>query len=98
MSDGTIRVALRTMGYEKTDMTAHGFRAMASTTLNSYEWPPDVIETQLAHSDSNKIRSAYNRAIYLPQRIKMMQWWADFLDAVRTGKKIPSKPNVTIKL
>ncbi len=98
MSDGTIRVALRTMGYEKTDMTAHGFRAMASTTLNSYEWPPDVIETQLAHSDSNKIRRAYNRAMYLPQRIKMMQWWADYLDAARTGKKIPRKPNVTIKL
>ena len=98
ISDGTIRVALRVMGYAKEEMTAHGFRAMASTTLNSYEWPADVIEAQLAHIDKNKIRRAYNRSMYMPQRIKMMQWWADYLDAVRTGRKVPKKPKVTINL
>jgi len=79
MSENTIRVALRTMGYSNDEMTAHGFRAMASTTLNEQGWTPDIIERQLAHSEGNSVRSAYNHAEYLPERRKMMQHWADFL-------------------
>lgn len=98
LSDGTVRVALRTMGYEKEDMTAHGFRAMASTVLNEYGWSPDMIETQLAHGETDSIRAAYNRAAYFSARLAMMQWWADFLDAVRDGAKIPKKPKITVRI
>jgi len=80
MSDGTVRIALRTMGYEKKDITPHGFRSMASTVLNEHEFPPDVIETQLAHSQGNSVRAAYNHALYLNQRREMMQWWGDWLE------------------
>jgi integrase len=79
MSENTIRVALRTMGYGNDDMTAHGFRAMASTTLNENGWEVDVIERQLAHAERSSVRAAYNHAEYLPRRREMMQWWADFL-------------------
>ena len=61
-------------------MTPHGFRATASTLLNENGWPPDVIERQLAHVERNQVRAAYNHAEYLPERRKMMQWWADYLD------------------
>ena len=80
MSDNTIRVALRSMGYTNDDMTAHGFRAMASTRLNEMGWTPDVIERQLAHVERNSVRAAYNHAEYLDERRKMMQFWADYLD------------------
>ncbi|GHV36343.1 integrase [Synergistales bacterium] len=83
MSDGGIRVALRAMGYGNDDMTAHGFRAMASTVLNeSGLFLSDVIERQLAHVESNSVRAAYNHAEYLPQRRDMLQWWADWLDGL----------------
>ena len=80
MSENTVRVALRSMGYTNDDMTAHGFRGMASTRLNEMGWPPDVIERQLAHAERNSVRAAYNHAEYLPERRKMMQAWADYLD------------------
>ena len=60
-------------------MTAHGFRALASTILNEEGFNPDVIEKQLAHIDSNSVRRAYNRAEYIEDRNKMMQWWSDFI-------------------
>lgn len=63
-------------------MCAHGFRAMASTLLNEQGWRADVIERQLAHVEKNKVRGAYNRAEYLPERIRMMQAWADYLDSL----------------
>jgi integrase len=63
-------------------MTGHGFRAMASTLLNEKGWHPDVIELQLAHSERNKVRAAYNRAQRLAERRAMMQAWADYLDAL----------------
>jgi integrase len=64
-------------------MTAHGFRAMASTVLNNSElFSPDVIERQLAHVEQNAVRAAYNHAKYLPQRREMMQWWADWLEGL----------------
>lgn len=65
-------------------MTGHGFRSMASTRLNeSGLWGGDAIERQLAHIFGNGVRAAYNYAEYLPDRIKMMQWWADYLDEQR---------------
>ena len=82
MSENTVRVALRSMGYSNDEMTAHGFRAMASTRLNEMGWSPDVIERQLAHADNNQVRAAYNHAEYLAERRKMMQFWADYLDKI----------------
>jgi len=85
LSDGTINAALRRLGFDKNTMTAHGFRAMASTRLNEIGWAPDVIERQLAHVEKNKVRAAYNRAQYLDERIRMLQAWADYLDGLRAG-------------
>jgi integrase len=79
--DNALMQALYWMGY-KHKMTVHGFRAIASTILNEYEFRVDVIERQLAHSDSNKVRRAYNRAEYMTERIGMMQWWADYLENI----------------
>jgi len=81
ISNGAVLMGLRRMGYQN-KMTGHGFRTLASTILNEKGYAPDVIERQLAHEDDDKIRSAYNRAEYLLERKKMMQWWADYLDAV----------------
>ena len=85
MSEVTILAALRRLDYAKDEMTGHGFRVMASTLLNEAGWPPDVIERQLAHAERNKVRAAYNRASLLPERRKLMQAWADYLDALRDG-------------
>ena len=85
MSENTVNAALRRMGFDKDTMTGHGFRALASTRLNEMGWAPDVIERQLAHAERNKVRAAYNRAQYLAERRKMMQAWADCLDALRQG-------------
>ena len=61
-------------------MTPHGFRGMACTNLYENNFPEGVIERQLAHAERNKVKAAYNHAEYLPERHKMMQWWADWLD------------------
>ncbi|HSW70897.1 MAG TPA: integrase, partial [Gammaproteobacteria bacterium] len=69
-----------------------GFRSMASTLLNEQGWNRDAIERQLAHAERNNIRAAYNYAEYLPERKKMMQHWADYLDAlVNKNKKLALK-------
>lgn len=83
MSANTINRALRWLGYSRDEMTAHGFRAMASTSLNEQGWNPDLIELQLAHSERNKVRAAYNRASRLAERRTRMQSWADYLDVLR---------------
>ncbi len=84
ISDGTLNAALRRLGYAKDEMTAHGFRATASSLLNeSGKWHPDAIERQLAHIESNDVRRAYARAEYWDERVEMMQWWADYLDDLR---------------
>jgi integrase len=85
MSENTILYALYRMGYHSR-ATGHGFRSTASTVLNEHGFPPDVIERQLAHGERNKVRAAYNHAQYLPERRKMMQWWADYLDEVASKK------------
>ena len=89
ISDNTINAALRRMGYEKSEMSAHGFRTMASTMLNEMGWAPELIELQLAHKDRNKVRDAYNRAARLTERAKLMQAWADHLDKLRDGDRAP---------
>jgi integrase len=81
MSENAIMMTLHRMGY-KGRATGHGFRATASTILNENGFPPDVIERQLAHSERNHVRAAYNHAQYLPERRRMMQWWADYLDKI----------------
>ena len=88
MSENTVNAALRRLGYTKTEMTGHGFRSMASTLLNEQGWHRDAIERQLAHAERDSIRAAYNRAEHLPERKKMMQAWADYLDALRTGANV----------
>lgn len=88
MSENTVNAALRRLGYDKETMCGHGFRAMASSILNEQGWPPDVIERQLAHIERNRVRAAYNRAQYLPERRRMMQSWADYLDGLAAGAKV----------
>lgn len=79
ISENTILYAIYRLGYHSRT-TAHGFRATASTILNEHGFMPDVIERQLAHAERNKVRATYNHAQYLPERRKMMQWWADYLN------------------
>ena len=88
MSENTVNAALRRLGYSKEEMTGHGFRAMASTLLHEQGWPSDVIERQLAHAERNSIKAAYNHAQHLPERRKMMQSWANYLDSLKKGHKI----------
>lgn len=85
LSNNTLNSALRRMGYRKDEVTAHGFRATASTILNSRGFDPEVIEAALAHQDKNEIRRAYNRATYFDQRVELMQSWANLMDEFRSG-------------
>ena len=81
----TANMAIRRMDY-KDKLVSHGLRALASTILNEEGKDPDLIESALAHTDPNQIRSAYNRAQYLERRRELMQWWGDYLDeAFRAG-------------
>jgi integrase len=88
MSENTINAALRRLGYDKTEMTGHGFRSMASTLLNEHGWNKDAIERQLAHTPKDKVRASYNYAEHLPERKQMMQQWADYLDSLKAGGKV----------
>lgn len=83
MSDNTINAALRRLGYTSDEIVGHGFRAMASTNLHEKGWRSEVKEKQLAHNDKNSVRAAYNHAEHLPERIEMMQHWADYLDSLK---------------
>ena len=90
MSENTLNAALRRLGYSKEQMTAHGFKGMASTRLNKMgRWSPDAIERQLAHQESNDVRRAYMHAAeYWSERVKMMQAWADYLDELKDAGKV----------
>lgn len=79
---------LRDLGYGADVMSAHGFRSTASTILHEQGWHHDVIETQLAHLTGTATSRAYNRSMYLADRVKMMQSWADQLDALRDGADV----------
>ena len=83
LSENAMNAGLRRMGYSKHEMCAHGFRSSASTILNERGYNPDVIETALAHQDEDETRRAYNRARYWPERLKLLQDWADLLDEFR---------------
>jgi integrase len=91
MSDNAILAALRRLGIPKDEMTGHGFRAMARTILDEVLGVrPDLIEHQLAHAVRDPNGRAYNRTAHLPERKKMMQQWADYLDELKVGAKIIS--------
>jgi integrase len=94
MSENAVLAALRRMGYTKEEMTGHGFRSMASTLLHEQGWNHQAIERQLAHAERNQVSAAYNFAEHLSERRKMMQAWADYLDALRGGANVipPFKP------
>jgi len=90
MSENTLNAALRRLGYSSDQMTAHGFRAMASTRLNEMgRWNPDAIERQLGHQEADDVRRAYMHAAeFWTERVKMMQAWADYLDELRDARKV----------
>ncbi len=84
MSETTLNAALRRMGYTKTEATAHGFRATASTLLNeSGMWSADAIERELAHVEESNVRRAYARGEHWDERVRMMAWWANYLDQLK---------------
>jgi integrase len=89
MSNNAILAALRSMGYDKTTMTGHGFRAMARTILDEVlQVRPDLIEHQLAHAVRDPNGRAYNRTAHLEERRKMMQLWADYLNGLKQGAQV----------
>ena len=92
MAGNTILAAIRSMGYTSTEMTAHGFRHMASTLLNEQGFNADAIERQLAHRASG-VRATYNAAEYLPERRRMMQHWADYLGGLAAGADVITLSN-----
>lgn len=89
MSENTVNAGLRRLGFSGDEMTAHGFRAMASTLLNeSGKWHPDAIERALAHGDDDRVRAAYHRGAHWNERVEMAQWWSDHLDTLRKGADV----------
>ena len=90
LSENTMNVALRRLGFGPDQMTSHGFRATFSTFANeSRMWHPDAIERQLAHVEANEVRRAYARGDHWDERVRMMQWWADYMDELRGGSVVP---------
>lgn len=88
LSNNALLQVIRRMGW-KDKTTIHGFRALASSTLHDAGFEPHIIEKQLAHSERNKVAGAYNyMAKYLPERVRMMQWWGDFVDSKRMGANV----------
>ncbi|MBN8819306.1 MAG: tyrosine-type recombinase/integrase [Sphingomonas sp.] len=84
MSENTLNASFRRMGFSKDEVTAHGLRATASTLLNeSGLWNPDAIERALAHGESNATRGAYHRGLHWDERVRMAQWWSDYLDELK---------------
>ena len=93
LSENTLNSALAAMGY-KGKHSAHGFRSLFSTIANECGHDADVIERQLAHKERNEVRAAYHRAAYLPERAKLMQWWADRIDGRKGGKVVKLGPRI----
>jgi integrase len=89
MSENTMNQGLKRLGYTSAEVTPHGLRTTGSTLLNeSGKWHPDAIERALAHGDSDVVRGIYNRGQYWEERVRMMQWWSDYLDQLRKGGEI----------
>jgi integrase len=92
ISENTMNAALRRLGYGKDEATAHGFRATASTLLNeSGLWNADAIERQLAHIEGDDVRRAYARGEHWDERVRMMTWWANYLDQLKSQSAIPAQ-------
>jgi len=86
MSENTLNASFKRMGFDKDEVTAHGFRSTASTLLNeSGRWSADAIERALAHGDTDRIRGIYHRGSHWNERVEMAQWWSDYLDQLRTA-------------
>ncbi|MFL9826947.1 tyrosine-type recombinase/integrase [Rhodoplanes sp. SY1] len=89
ISENTLTTALLRLGYQRSEVSAHGMRSTASTILNeSGLWSPDAIERQLAHVPRDKVRAAYHRGEHWPERVNMVQWYADHLDELRSNRKV----------
>jgi len=89
ITDNTLNAALRRLGFGKDEVTAHGFRATASTLLNEMgKWHPDAIERQLAHVESNDVRRAYARGTHWDERVRMMRHWSNYLDGLQVGGRV----------
>jgi integrase len=89
ISENAVLHIIKYIGY-KGRVTGHGFRSTASTILNEHGFPPDAIERQLAHTGGSSIRAVYNHAEYLKERVKMMNWWSDYLDDFSPSRKLSS--------
>ena len=86
MSENTVNASLRRLGFDKDEITGHGFRAMARTLIHEVlQFSPDAIEAQLAHAVPDRLGRAYNRTQHIHERRKMMQTWADYLDGLKQG-------------
>jgi integrase len=97
MSDNAILAALRRMGIEKEEMSGHGFRAVARTILDEVLGVrPDFIEHQLAHAVRDPNGRAYNRTAHLPERRRMMQQWADYLDTLKADAEVIPVPHTLL--
>lgn len=87
--ENTLNVALRRLGFTREEMTSHGFRSIASTLLNeSGLWHPDAIERSLAHRERDSVRAAYHRGAHWDERVRMAQWWSDYLCKLRDGAEV----------
>lgn len=96
MSENAVRVALRSMGFSNEEMTAHGFRSLGSTALNTLGYRADVIEAALAHIQGG-VRGVYNRSVYWEERRAMMQEWADWLDGLMASEDRSPWPSAEIR-
>jgi integrase len=96
MSGAAVNAALRRMGFDtKTEITGHGFRAMARTILHEQlRFPSEVIEHQLAHKVADSLGTAYNRTKFIDDRVRMMQRWADYLDTLKADAKVIPPPHL----
>jgi integrase len=98
MSENTVNAALRRLGYSKDMATGHGFRASARTMLDEVlHQRVDLIEHQLAHAVKDPLGRAYNRTAHLPERVTMMQKWADYCDALKAGAEVIPFPAQSTK-
>jgi integrase len=95
INNEAVNNALKRMGY-KDKLVAHGFRTIASSTLNEKGFDPDVIEAALSHVDKNEVRRTYNRTDYLERRRVMMTWWSEHIEQAQTGKFNKSKLNKVV--
>ena len=92
ISDATFNAALRRMGYTSDEATSHGFRATFSTIANeSGLWNPDAVERALAHVEGNAVRAAYSRSDFWEERVRMADWWAEYLEGLRKGRRIAAE-------